>query len=60
MAKGTTPAGKKGRRTIVQSVIYWGAVLSVWAAIFAVAFIGFMAIGLPDTCLLYTSPSPRD
>ncbi len=55
MAKGMTPAGKRGgsRRTLIQSIIYWGAVLSVWAGIFAVAFIGFMAIDLPDTSALY-------
>ena len=56
MAKGTTPvAGKRGKapRTLVQSLIYWGAVLCVWAGIFAVAFIGVMAVDLPDTSALY-------
>ena len=52
MAKGTPPvAGKRGGRprTFVQAAIYWIAVLSIWAGIFAVAFIGVMAINLPDT-----------
>ena len=54
MAKGVAASGGKsgGRRTVFQAVIYWGAVLVVWAAIFAVAFLGFMAINLPDTSML--------
>ncbi|MEI9902741.1 MAG: PBP1A family penicillin-binding protein [Asticcacaulis sp.] len=55
MAKGMTSTGKRGGRprTFLQAAIYWSAVLSVWAAIFAVAFIGVMAIDLPDTSSLY-------
>ncbi len=41
-----------GGRTLFQSVLYWGTVLSIWAVIFVVAFIGVMAIDLPDTSSL--------
>lgn len=54
MAKGNAPQGGRGRggRTPVQALLYWGTVLAIWAAIFTVAFLGFMAIGLPDTASL--------
>ena len=59
MAKGGAPGGGNGgkrpkkTRTPLQALVYWGAVSSVWIAIFAVAFIGVMAIDLPDTSQLY-------
>ncbi len=59
MAKGSAPRGGGnggGRppkvRTPLQALIYWIAVTCVWVAIFAVAFIGVMAIDLPDTSQL--------
>lgn len=54
MAKGNAPQGGRGRagRTPMQALLYWTTVLVIWAAIFSVAFLGFMAIGLPDTSSL--------
>ncbi|MDV6331555.1 PBP1A family penicillin-binding protein [Asticcacaulis sp. 201] len=52
MANGRDPdvggAKRSSRRTPLQAILYWGTVLSIWAIFFAVAFIGFMAIDLPD------------
>jgi len=60
MAKGSAPGGGNGGgkrpakvRTPLQSLVYWGTVSFVWIAIFAVAFIGVMAVDLPDTSQLY-------
>jgi penicillin-binding protein 1A len=59
MAKGGAPGGGNGgrrptrTRTPLQALIYWGTVSFVWIVIFAVAFIGVMAIDLPDTSQLY-------
>lgn len=54
MALDRVPAaGKGGKRTPVQTIFYWGTVSAIWAIIFAVAFLGFMAIDLPDTSSLY-------
>ena len=59
MAKGSAPGGGNGGRrpakirTPLQALIYWGAVSFVWIGIFAIAFIGVMAIDLPDTSQLY-------
>jgi len=60
MAKGGAPGGGNGggrrpakTRTPLQALVYWGMVSFVWIAIFAVAFIGVMAIDLPDTSQLY-------
>ncbi|MDI7775971.1 PBP1A family penicillin-binding protein [Asticcacaulis sp. EMRT-3] len=54
MAKGNAPQGGKGRgrRTPLQALLYWGTVITIWVAIFGVAFLGFMAIDLPDTSTL--------
>lgn len=41
--------GKRtGRRSPVQAVFYWLTIAVIWIAIFGVAFIGVMAIDLPD------------
>ncbi len=53
MANGRGPddgagTGKRGRRSPVQTAFYWLTIAVIWVAIFGVAFIGFMAIDLPD------------
>jgi penicillin-binding protein 1A len=54
MANGRGPddgagTGKKtGRRSPLQTLFYWLTIAVIWVAIFGVAFIGFMAIDLPD------------
>ncbi|MDQ8027145.1 MAG: PBP1A family penicillin-binding protein [Brevundimonas sp.] len=45
--------GAKPARTPLQRVLYWGAVLGVWAAIFLVVFFAVFARDLPDTSTLY-------
>jgi penicillin-binding protein 1A len=59
MAKGQS-GGKANRpqpprkpRTPLQAILYWGAVLGVWALIFVVAFFAVFAVDLPDTSKLY-------
>ena len=46
------PSGRPGR-TLVGSLVYWGVVLCVWAAIFLAAFLLVFSRGLPDTSKLY-------
>ena len=46
-------AGPKPARTPWQRVLYWGAVLGVWGAIFLVVFFAVFARDLPDTSTLY-------
>ncbi len=41
------------RRSVLQRLIYWGAVLAVWGLIFLVVFFAVFARGLPDTSSLY-------
>ncbi len=59
MAKGSASGGGNGGRrpakvrTPLQALVYWSAVSFVWIGIFAVAFLGVMAIDLPDTSQLY-------
>jgi len=50
MAKGQAPEGgkKTGRRTPLQAIFYWSTIAVIWVAIFGVAFVGAMAIDLPD------------
>lgn len=45
------PAPQK--RTPLQALLYWTAVLGVWGLIFVVAFFAVFAIDLPDTSKLY-------
>ncbi|RZJ32598.1 MAG: PBP1A family penicillin-binding protein [Brevundimonas sp.] len=45
--------GAKPARTPLQRVLYWGAVLGVWGAIFLVVFFAVFARDLPDTSTLY-------
>ncbi|MFN3574736.1 MAG: transglycosylase domain-containing protein [Phenylobacterium sp.] len=45
--------GGKPKRTPLQAVLYWGAVLSVWGLIFVAAFFAVFAVDLPDTSKLY-------
>lgn len=53
MAK-TGPGPKRpARRTPLQALLYWTAVLGVWAVIFAIAFLAVFATDLPDTSKLY-------
>jgi penicillin-binding protein 1A len=46
-------AGPKTARTPMQRVLYWGAVVGVWGAIFMVVFFAVFARDLPDTSTLY-------
>ena len=54
MANGRGPddgsgTGKRtGRRSPLQTLFYWMTIAVIWVAIFGVAFLGFMAIDLPD------------
>ena len=41
------------RRSALQRLVYWGAVLAVWGLIFLVVFFAVFARGLPDTSSLY-------
>ncbi|MFN3932659.1 MAG: transglycosylase domain-containing protein [Brevundimonas sp.] len=43
----------KSARTPLQRLLYWGAVLAVWAIIFLVVFFAVFARDLPDTSTLY-------
>ncbi|HEX3730030.1 MAG TPA: penicillin-binding protein 1A [Opitutaceae bacterium] len=43
----------RSRRTPLQALLYWTAVLGVWGLIFLVAFFAVFARGLPDTSKLY-------
>ena len=45
--------GAGSRRTLLQSILYWTAVVGVWFVIFAVAAVAFLARDLPDTSKLY-------
>lgn len=49
MANGAKPGGGKPRRTPLQALFYWGAVLAVWGLIFGVAVLAVFAWDLPDT-----------
>ncbi len=40
-------------RTLLGTLLYWAAVVFVWVAIFAVAFVVIFSRGLPDTSKLY-------
>ena len=56
MARPQPPRGEPGRpsrRTPLQALFYWSAVLAVWGLIFLVAFFAVFAIDLPDTSKLY-------
>jgi penicillin-binding protein 1A len=46
-------ARPQSERTPLQRVLYWGAVLAVWGAIFLVVFFAVFARDLPDTSTLY-------
>src|SRR6476660_7722871 len=50
---GGNPRGPKRARTPLQRLLYWGAVLAVWGAIFLVVFFAVFARDLPDTSTLY-------
>ena len=50
---GGNAGGPKPARTPMQRVLYWGAVLGVWGAIFLVVFFAVFARDLPDTSTLY-------
>ena len=45
--------GPRPARTPLQRLLYWGAVLGVWGAIFLVVFFAVFARDLPDTSTLY-------
>lgn len=45
-------APPRRRRSFLQGLFYWGAVLCVWGAIFALAFLAVFAADLPDTSSL--------
>lgn len=45
-------AAPRRRRSFLQGLFYWGAVLFVWGLIFTVAFLAVFAADLPDTSSL--------
>ena len=45
-------ATPRRRRSFLQGLFYWGAVLCVWGLIFALAFLAVFAADLPDTSSL--------
>ena len=45
----TRDAPPRRRRSFLQGLLYWGAVLCVWGLIFALAFLAVFAADLPDT-----------
>src|ERR1700758_4878956 len=47
------PREPRGRRSPLRAVLYWAAVLGVWALIFVVAFFAVFSVDLPDTSKLY-------
>src|SRR5690606_12275468 len=50
---GASGDGPRPARTGLRRLIYWGAVLAVWALIFLVVFFAVFARDLPDTSTLY-------
>ena len=50
---GGQQAQGKPRRSALQRLLYWSAVLAVWGLIFLVVFFAVFARGLPDTSSLY-------
>ncbi|MBF0664682.1 MAG: PBP1A family penicillin-binding protein [Brevundimonas sp.] len=50
---GASGDGPRPARTALRRLIYWGAVLAVWALIFLVVFFAVFARDLPDTSTLY-------
>ncbi|WP_312598021.1 PBP1A family penicillin-binding protein [Brevundimonas sp.] len=50
---GGPQAQGKPRRSGLQRLLYWSAVLAVWGLIFLVVFFAVFARGLPDTSSLY-------
>ena len=50
---GGPQAQGKPRRSALQRLLYWSAVLAVWGLIFLVVFFAVFARGLPDTSSLY-------
>ena len=54
MANAQSPGPRMpGRRSTLQSLVYWTLVLGVWGLIFLVAFFAMFAVDLPDTSRLY-------
>lgn len=51
--KANRPQPQRTPRTPLQALLYWTAVLGVWAVIFLVAFFAVFAVDLPDTSKLY-------
>jgi penicillin-binding protein 1A len=51
--RGGGAGGPKPARTPLQRLLYWGAVIGVWGAIFLVVFFAVFARDLPDTSTLY-------
>ena len=46
-------SGPSRRRSPLQALFYWMAVLSVWGLVFLIAFFAMFAVDLPDTSKLY-------
>ncbi|MES3030465.1 MAG: penicillin-binding protein 1A [Pseudomonadota bacterium] len=53
MAKPGPGPRRPAQRTPIQALLYWTAVLGVWALIFVAAFFAVFASDLPDTSKLY-------
>ena len=47
------PRGSRPRRSPLQALVYWSAVLGVWGLIFLVAFLAVFATDLPDTSKIF-------
>lgn len=52
MSHGHHGGDATARRSPMQRLVYWGAVLGVWGLIFSVVFLAIFARGLPDTSSL--------
>ncbi|MGA9658294.1 MAG: transglycosylase domain-containing protein [Asticcacaulis sp.] len=46
--RGSGEDNRTKRRTPLQALFYWSAITAIWLAFFAVAFLGYMALDLPD------------
>ena len=53
MARSDSRVGPhRRRRSFLQGLVYWSAVLCVWGLIFGLAFLAVFAADLPDTSSL--------
>src|ERR1700759_3392720 len=50
---GRGPREPRARRSLLKAILYWAAVVGVWALIFVAAFFAVFSVDLPDTSKLY-------